>query len=1029
MPAGARRARRQPCSPSRCWSPRPRRDAAGGIRPRRPCARGRDITSGTPTPRSRSDRQDRRLLRAAGREAPGRARPRGRRAPRSAAQDRPREDRAPRLELTRAAALHPRPSTPSSSTRPRRPPRAPRREPACAACIRVRHVSPASVAESALPALGAPARPLALRRRRRRRRARRAARRPGRREPPASPGASTGWRGRPRRGPQRCRRRCTAPRWPASSPAGRPRRPARRRAGRALLAIQVLALRDGGARRHHRDLLAGLERAADPNADGDLPTTRASSSPRSPAPFAGFDESPEARAIAGSRHARHRGRRAARQRRPDRRPLGTLATPAARAGRLAVGASDGRPALPQVGCATAPVPPSSSRAALPWPARWRRSPARRCRAATPAPRDDGSGRARRRRLPGRRHALVAGNGALVPRDGGTSRAKASAGRRRRARRVLVVYGADALPAGALGVDDRVADPGARRRRRARPRPRPGARGRAQVQRHLRPAPATRRTLTRRRRRLLVPRASAATTGPSPTSCAPGVAIITSLPGGGYGASDRHLRRRGAGRRHRRGARRRPPGLVRARLRGALVSTAGSQRRRRARSRRSGPGRRPRRRAAAAGVTLATEPGDARVRPLGADGARAATLVCDNPGRRRRTVALGFERDGSARRHRPHRAPTDPAGSCSRPAPPSTLPRGPAARRRRRPARRAGGWIVALARRRRGPARAAGRRHRAAPALVPLRTAKLDAGACSPGAARRDADAARSAAVAPRRRRRARIAPVRSVALDLVPRRRAGSALLYAARDLLPGPLPLHPAAARAPAATLLAPGALPARRRASSATTAATARRTLRRSASGDRRARRCSTAHGCHLCEPAKATVRDGLPRGSACPLEEVDITGDAELEARYRTSLPVVEIDGRRAFKYLVDEDDLEQRLRRRARRLTAGGTRTTRVLVRRWRRTQRAGVYAALCCYEMRRRPREGSSRWHPIDSPSASRRGCRATCRCSPRRRRWAATRSPRRRSPSTPTSTRRRSAATSRRSGSSASAASATTSTR
>ena len=35
-----------------------------------------------------------------------------------------------------------------------------------------------------------------------------------------------------------------------------------------------------------------------------------------------------------------------------------------------------------------------------------------------------------------------------------------------------------------------------------------------------------------------------------------------------------------------------------------------------------------------------------------------------------------------------------------------------------------------------------------------------------------------------------------------------------------------------------------------------------------------------------------------------EVDITGVAELEAAYREWLPVVEIDGRRAFVYFLDE-----------------------------------------------------------------------------------------------------------------------------
>jgi len=45
----------------------------------------------------------------------------------------------------------------------------------------------------------------------------------------------------------------------------------------------------------------------------------------------------------------------------------------------------------------------------------------------------------------------------------------------------------------------------------------------------------------------------------------------------------------------------------------------------------------------------------------------------------------------------------------------------------------------------------------------------------------------------------------------------------------------------------------------------------------------------------------------------EAVDITGDPELEARYRVWLPVVEIDGERAFVYYVDEAALLRRLSR--------------------------------------------------------------------------------------------------------------------
>jgi Glutaredoxin-like domain (DUF836) len=37
--------------------------------------------------------------------------------------------------------------------------------------------------------------------------------------------------------------------------------------------------------------------------------------------------------------------------------------------------------------------------------------------------------------------------------------------------------------------------------------------------------------------------------------------------------------------------------------------------------------------------------------------------------------------------------------------------------------------------------------------------------------------------------------------------------------------------------------------------------------------------------------------------PYTEVDITGDEALEAQYREWLPVVEVDGERAFVYYVD------------------------------------------------------------------------------------------------------------------------------
>jgi glutaredoxin len=64
--------------------------------------------------------------------------------------------------------------------------------------------------------------------------------------------------------------------------------------------------------------------------------------------------------------------------------------------------------------------------------------------------------------------------------------------------------------------------------------------------------------------------------------------------------------------------------------------------------------------------------------------------------------------------------------------------------------------------------------------------------------------------------------------------------------------------------------------------------------------------AQGCHLCDRA----RDVLDRVGT-EYETVDVTDDPELEARYREWLPVVEIDGARAFVYYVDEAALRRKL----------------------------------------------------------------------------------------------------------------------
>ena len=70
--------------------------------------------------------------------------------------------------------------------------------------------------------------------------------------------------------------------------------------------------------------------------------------------------------------------------------------------------------------------------------------------------------------------------------------------------------------------------------------------------------------------------------------------------------------------------------------------------------------------------------------------------------------------------------------------------------------------------------------------------------------------------------------------------------------------------------------------------------------------------APGCHLCERARDTLVE-VAADTDFQLTEVDISGDPELEAIHREWLPVVEIDGERAFVYFVDEAALRRRISR--------------------------------------------------------------------------------------------------------------------
>ena len=68
--------------------------------------------------------------------------------------------------------------------------------------------------------------------------------------------------------------------------------------------------------------------------------------------------------------------------------------------------------------------------------------------------------------------------------------------------------------------------------------------------------------------------------------------------------------------------------------------------------------------------------------------------------------------------------------------------------------------------------------------------------------------------------------------------------------------------------------------------------------------------AVGCHLCESARRVI-EGVRAEVPFELEEVDITGDEELEGSYRERIPVVLIDGQEAFTMFVHPDGLRRRL----------------------------------------------------------------------------------------------------------------------
>ena len=68
----------------------------------------------------------------------------------------------------------------------------------------------------------------------------------------------------------------------------------------------------------------------------------------------------------------------------------------------------------------------------------------------------------------------------------------------------------------------------------------------------------------------------------------------------------------------------------------------------------------------------------------------------------------------------------------------------------------------------------------------------------------------------------------------------------------------------------------------------------------------------GCHLCDDARRVVEQVVARREVT-LEQVDVSLDPALNARYGERIPVLEIDGEPVFEFFVDADVLEGRLDR--------------------------------------------------------------------------------------------------------------------
>lgn len=66
----------------------------------------------------------------------------------------------------------------------------------------------------------------------------------------------------------------------------------------------------------------------------------------------------------------------------------------------------------------------------------------------------------------------------------------------------------------------------------------------------------------------------------------------------------------------------------------------------------------------------------------------------------------------------------------------------------------------------------------------------------------------------------------------------------------------------------------------------------------------------GCHLCEIVKESLTK-LERRGGFQWREIDVDSNEDLRRQFTDEVPVVFIDGRKAFKYRMDEQEFLRKL----------------------------------------------------------------------------------------------------------------------